>query len=89
MSQTLAWRQKHVMAWVLTSPVFGGTIASLHSILAGWKRNAMDRCSGRAAALYVPSVLWMWPRPGESKYFWNRTETSKGHSGEIQSSSPR
>lgn len=75
MSQTLEWRQKHVMAWVLTSPVFGGTIASLHSILAGWKRGAMDRCSGRAAALYVPSVLWMWPRPGESKYFWNRTET--------------
>lgn len=75
MSQSEAWRKQHVMAYVPVSPVFGGTISSLHSVLSGWSRGAMTKCSGRAAAIYVPSVLWMWPRPGGTKWDWNKTET--------------
>ena len=71
MSQTEAWRKRHVMAFVAVAPVFGGTVSSLHSVLAGWKKAQMDRCAGRAAAELLPSVLWMWPRKG----LWNRTET--------------
>ena len=71
MSQTEAWRKRHVMAFVAVAPVFGGTVSSLHSVLAGWKKAQMDRCAGRAAAELLPSVLWMWPRKG----LWNKTET--------------
>lgn len=36
MHQPLEWRKKHIMAWIPMSPVFGGTISSLLSILEGW-----------------------------------------------------
>ena len=74
MSQTLAWRQKYVLAHVQKNPVFGGTISSINSVLHGWARGAMDICSGRKAAMFIPSVLWMWPRPGENEWAWNKTE---------------
>jgi hypothetical protein len=63
------------MAFVAKSPVFGGTISSVHSVLAGWARGAMTRCPGRRAANYIPSVLWMWPRPGTDKWSWSKEET--------------
>eukprot|EP00041_Stephanoeca_diplocostata_P030955 m.949708 g.949708 ORF g.949708 m.949708 type:complete len:296 (-) comp23857_c1_seq7:2480-3367(-) len=75
MSQPEAWRKAHIMAYIVVSPVFGGTVSSMNSILSGWARGDMTQCIGRAAALYVPSVLWMFPRPGETQWFWNRTET--------------
>lgn len=56
MSQTKEWRDKNILAFVAVSPVFGGTVSSLHSVLAGWKSGAMDICSGRSAALFIPSV---------------------------------
>ena len=74
MSQTLEWRQKYVLAHVQKNPVFGGTISSINSVLHGWGKGAMDLCSGRKAAMFIPSVLWMWPRPGETQYDWNKTE---------------
>lgn len=26
------------------------------------------------AAIFIPSVLWMWPRPGNTQWYWNSTE---------------
>jgi len=74
MSQTKKWRDDNVLAFVAVSPVFGGTVSSLHSVLAGWKAGAMDICTGRAAALFVPSVYWMWPHPGVAPGQWNSSE---------------
>eukprot|EP00041_Stephanoeca_diplocostata_P028157 m.788166 g.788166 ORF g.788166 m.788166 type:complete len:461 (+) comp23314_c0_seq4:1973-3355(+) len=73
-SQTKKWVQDHVMAYVPVVPVFGGTVSSLLSVLYGWPRGAMKQCVSRQAAMFVPSVLWMWPRPGEDAYNWNKTE---------------
>mmetsp|Transcript_19881 Transcript_19881/g.59417 ORF Transcript_19881/g.59417 Transcript_19881/m.59417 type:complete len:481 (+) Transcript_19881:68-1510(+) len=79
MSQTQAWRDKHIKAWIPMSPVFGGTITSLQSVLTGWQVGGGDvgRCLGRSVAIHLPSVLWMWPHPGENDAdgLWNRTET--------------
>ena len=47
MSQTKEWRDKNILAFVAVSPVFGGTVSSLHSVLAGWKSGGMDICSGQ------------------------------------------
>lgn len=37
MKQSLAWRQKHIKAWIPMSPVFAGTISSLSSVVEGWQ----------------------------------------------------
>jgi len=76
MSQTQEWRQKHVMAFIAMSPVFGGTISSINSVLHGWQVGAGDlgRCIGRSVAIHLPSVLWMWPHPGTAPGQWNQTE---------------
>jgi lysophospholipase-3 len=74
MSQSQKWRDQYIMAFVAVSPVWGGTVSSLHSVLAGWKAGAMDICTGRAAALFIPSVYWMWPHPGTELGQWNNTE---------------
>jgi len=76
MSQTLEWRKKHILAWVPMSPVFGGTITSLESVLSGWQVGGGDagRCLGRSVAIHLPSVLWMWPHPGTVEGEWNKTE---------------
>eukprot|EP00038_Savillea_parva_P017547 m.20739 g.20739 ORF g.20739 m.20739 type:complete len:471 (+) comp3822_c0_seq2:91-1503(+) len=76
MSQTKAWRQKHVMAFLAVAPVFGGTIESLESIVNGWMVGSGDqgRCLGRGVATHLPSVLWMWPHAGDGYGEWNKTE---------------
>lgn len=74
MSQPEAWRKKYVLAYIARDPVFGGTVSSLHSVLSGWSKAAMDKCNGRKSANYIPSVLWMWPRPGTGSDAWNSTE---------------
>jgi len=76
MSQTKAWRQKHIMAFLAIAPVFGGTISSLKSVLNGWNvgSGSAARCVGRYVAIHLPSVLWMWPHPGDGPGQWNKTE---------------
>jgi len=74
MTQTEQWRKDNILAFIARDPVFGGTISSIHSVLAGWSKAAMDKCSGRKAAIFIPSVLWMWPRAGEDQWSWNKTE---------------
>eukprot|EP00039_Didymoeca_costata_P006205 m.88271 g.88271 ORF g.88271 m.88271 type:complete len:417 (-) comp13156_c1_seq1:42-1292(-) len=72
MEQT--WKDKHILAFVPVVPVFGGAFASMISVLWGWKLDNMDRCNGRTFAPYIPSVLWMWPRPGKKPWFWEADE---------------
>ena len=76
MSQTVAWRQKYVRAYIAWAPVFGGTIESVDSVTHGWQVGGGDvgRCLGRGIAIYLPSVLWMFPHPGEGYGEWNKTE---------------
>lgn len=75
MSQTKEWRQKHIMAFVAVAPVWGGTISSMKSILYGPDQAKGDsRCLYRAVSTLLPSVLWMWPHPGEGAGEWNKTE---------------
>jgi hypothetical protein len=74
--QPLAWRQKHIMAFVAVAPVFGGTISSIQTIVAGHQVGAGDagRCLGRLVSARLPSVFWMWPHPGTGEGEWNKTE---------------
>mmetsp|Transcript_24288 Transcript_24288/g.72528 ORF Transcript_24288/g.72528 Transcript_24288/m.72528 type:complete len:459 (+) Transcript_24288:35-1411(+) len=76
MSQPKEWRQKHILAFLAVAPVFGGTITSVSSIVYGWQVGGGDvgRCIGRSVAVKLPSVLWMWPHPGEGIGEWNKTE---------------
>eukprot|EP00039_Didymoeca_costata_P023620 m.7705 g.7705 ORF g.7705 m.7705 type:complete len:486 (+) comp3759_c0_seq1:85-1542(+) len=75
MSQPLEWRKKNIAAWTPQVPVFGGTIASMGAFFKGWPRGNLLQCMSRISAIFTPSVYWFWPRGGEGKYHWNKTET--------------
>jgi hypothetical protein len=49
-------------------------VVTVNSVWILKGQNGMDKCTGRSSAMFIPSVLWMWPRPGDDEYSWNRTE---------------
>lgn len=81
MHMTLEWRQANIAAYVAQVPVYGGTLSSMQAVLVGFEKGKVDpdldpliKCLGRGAAIFLPSVLWYFPRPGTDEWHWHKDE---------------
>jgi hypothetical protein len=74
-----ALRSAHIGLVYLASVVQGSAVADSVFTHASWfvvqvGTGDAARCLGRKVAIHLPSVLWMWPHPGDKYGEWNRTE---------------